>query len=209
MRASGDVADRGLDDCLFAERGQDLRDVAQERPAGAEHQDALTGQSGVVVEKEGGSVQSDRGLSRAGSSLHRQQLVEGRPDDLVLLGLNGGDDVEHLSRTGPLELGQQGVAAPQPGGAGLVAGVAEEVVGHGQDRAPIDHDLATSAQPQGLFGAGSVEGDGHRGPPVDDDRVRTGVLDVATTDAPGGPVLFVDAPEEQRPRAVRQQGDPS
>ena len=65
-------------------------------------------------------MQSDGGLARAGSSLDGQELAEGRPDDLVLLGLNGGDDVEHLARTSSLELGQQGVAAAQPGGAGLV-----------------------------------------------------------------------------------------
>ena len=204
----GDVADGRLDDGFFPERGQDLRDVPQERSARPEHQDALPTQLGMVVEQEGGPVQPDRGLPGTGSSLHRQQLPQGRPDDLVLLGLNGGDDVEHLAGASPLELGQQGVAATQPGGAGHVAGVAEEVVGHGHDRATIDHDLATAGQSQSVFGAGSVEGNGYRGPPVDDDGVRTDVLDMATTDAPGGPVLLVDAPEEQRSWAVRQQGDP-
>ena len=69
----------------------------------------------------------------ARAALHGEQLVERRADDLVLLGLDGGDDVEHLAGTGPLELGQEGIAAPQPGGAGFVARIAEEVVGHGDD----------------------------------------------------------------------------
>ena len=89
----------------------------------------------MVVEEEGGPVQPDRGLAGAWSTLDRQELVEGGTDDLVLLGLNGGDDVEHLARTRPLELGQQRVAAAQSGGAGLAAGLAEEVVGDGHDRA--------------------------------------------------------------------------
>ena len=71
-----------------------------------------------------------------GPALDGEQLVERGTDDLVLLGLDGGDDVEHLAGAGPLELGQQRVAAAQPGGRGVVvARSAEEVVGHGDDRA--------------------------------------------------------------------------
>ena len=88
----------------------------------------------MVVEQEGGPVESDRRLAGSRPTLHGQELVEGGADDLVLLGLDGGDDVEHLARAGPLELGQQGVAAAEPGGAGVVAGAAEQVVGHGHDR---------------------------------------------------------------------------
>ena len=42
----GDVADGCLDNGLFSERGQNLRDVPQEGPARAEHQDAVTTQFG-------------------------------------------------------------------------------------------------------------------------------------------------------------------
>ena len=115
-------------------------------------------------------MQPDGGLPRAGSALNGEELAQGGPDDLVLFGLNGGDDVEHLAGASPLELGQQGVAAAQPGGGGLVTDAAEEVVGHRQDGAAIDHDLAASGQPQGVLGAGSIEGDRHRGPPVDHHR---------------------------------------
>ena len=85
---------------------------------------------------------------------------------------------------------------------------AEEVVGHGHDRAAVDHDLAPAGQPERVLGAGPVEGDGDGGPPVDDDRVGPGVLDVAAADVPGRALLFVDAPEEQGPWAVGQERHP-
>ena len=53
----------------------------------------------MVVEKEGRPVQSDGGLAGPRTALDGQELVERGPDDLVLLGLNGCDDVEHLART--------------------------------------------------------------------------------------------------------------
>ena len=155
-------------------------------------------------------MQPDGGLARAGSALHGEELVQGGPDDLVLLGLNGGDDVEHLARASPLELGQQRVAAAQPGGRGLVTDAAEEVVGHSDDGAAVDHDLATPGQPQGILGAGPVEGDGHRGPPVDHHGIRT--RSSSTWRRPmcqRRALLLVDAPEEQRSRAVRQERDPA
>ena len=81
-------------------------------------------------------MEPDGGLAGAGPALHRQELVEGGADDLVLLRLDGGDDVEHLAGAGPLELGQQRVAAAQAGGPGLVLTAAEEVVGHGHHAFP-------------------------------------------------------------------------
>ena len=114
-----DVGDGGLHDGFLPERGQDLGDVAQEGAARAEHQDPVTAQAGVVVEEEGRTVEPDRGLPRTGATLHGEQLVEGGTDDLVLLGLDGRDDVEHLAGAGPLELGQQGVPTAQAGGAGV------------------------------------------------------------------------------------------
>ncbi len=74
--------------------------------------------------------------------------------------------------------------------------------------AAIHHDLAPAGQPESVLGAGPVEGDGDGSPPVDDDGVRAGVLDVAAADAPGRAVLLVDAPEEQGSWAVRQERHP-
>ena len=56
-------------------------------------------------------MEPDRGLAGARAPLDGEQLVERGTDDLVLLGLDGGDDVEHLARAGPLQLGEESVAA--------------------------------------------------------------------------------------------------
>ena len=204
-----DVADGRLHDSFLAQCGQDLCDVAQEGPARTQDQNALACQLGVVVEQERGPMEPHGGLAGAGSPLDGQELLQGRPDDLVLLGLNGGDDVEHLAGPRPLELRQEGVTTPQSGGRSIVPEVAEEVVGHRNHGSTINHDLAPTGQPQGVLGAGSVEGHSHRGPPVDDDRIRVGVFHVTPADAPGRTVLFVDPPEEERSWAVRQKRHPA
>ncbi len=162
----------------------------------------------MVVEQERGPVEPDRRLPRPRSPLHGHELVERGPDDLVLFRLNGGDDVEHLAGAGPFQLGQQCVPTPEPG-AGRVAVGPEEVIGHGHHRAPVDHDLPAPGESPGVGPPGLVEGDRHRGPPVDDDRIAASILDVTPADVPGGPGLLVDPTEEQGARAVGQQLHPA
>ena len=204
----GDVRDGGLHHGLLPERGQDLCDVAQEGAARTEHEDSVTAQVGVVVEEKGGTVESDRRLAGAGAALHGEQLVDGGTDDLVLLGLDGRDDVEHLAGPGPLELGQQRVSAPQAGGAGsLPAG--EQVVGHGHDGAAVHHDLATTGEAERVLGTGPVEGDRHGRPPVHDNRIGPRVLHVAPADVPRRALLLVDASEQERAWAVGQERHPA
>ena len=53
---------------------------------------------------EGGPVQPDRGLAGAGRALHADRLGQLSPDQLVLFGLDGGDDVPHRADPGPLDL---------------------------------------------------------------------------------------------------------
>ncbi len=207
LRFRGNVGDRRLHDCFFAERGEDLCDVTQEGPTGTEHQHAVAAERRVVVEEIGRTVQPDGGLAGTRPTLHGEELVEGGADDLVLFSLDGGDDVEHLAGACPFQLGQESITATQPGSAsGVLA--AEEVVGHGHHRAAINHDLATTGEPERVLGAGPVEGHGHGGPPVHDDRIGSGVLHVATTDMPGGPLLIVDPSKEEGSRAVSQERHP-
>ena len=116
-------------------------------------------------------MEADGCLAGARSALHGEQEVERGTDDLVLLGLDGGDDVEHLAGAGPLELGEQRVAAPEAGGGRLLAAATEQVVGHGDDLAAIHHDLATAGQPERVLGARPVEGHRHGRPPVHDDGI--------------------------------------
>ena len=117
-------------------------------------------------------MQPDRRLSRSRTALDRQQLVERGPDDLVLLGLDGGHDVEHFARTRPFELGQQRIAATKAGPRQLFVRVAEKIVGYGDDPAAIDHHLATELQPQCVFDPGPVK------------RVETGARQSTTMGSP-------------------------
>ena len=87
-------------------------------------------------------------------------------------------------------------------------GAAEDVVGDGDDRASIHHDLAATHEPQWFRRARPVEGHGDRRPPVDDDRVAPTVFDVAAADMPNAAVLLVDAAEQKGTRAVGQQRHP-
>ncbi len=154
-------------------------------------------------------MEADGRLARARSALHGEQAVERGADDLVLLGLDGGDDVEHLARAGPLELGEQCIPAPEASGGRLLAAATEQVVCHGDDLAAVHHDLAAPGQPESVPGARPVEGHRHGRPPVHDHGIGPCVLDVAPADVPGGTSLLVDTPEEERPWAVRQQPHPA
>ncbi len=163
----------------------------------------------MVVEEERRSVEADSRLPRSRPSLHGEQFGQRSADDLVLLGLDGGDDVEHLAGAGPLELGQERVPAPQPGRGGVVARSAEEVVGDRQDALAVDHDLPPPGEAQWVLGTRPVEGNGNGRSPVEHHRVGVLVLDVAAPDVPRRTLLFVDAPEEQWSRAVGEHGDPA
>ena len=139
----------------------------------------------MVVQQEGGAVQPHGCLPGSGTTLDGQELFEGGTDDLILLGLDRRDDVEHFTGARPFELGQQCVAASQPSRAGLVVSPVEEVVGNGDHRPSIDHDLAPAHKPEWLSGTGSVERHRNRSSPIDDDGVGLLVLHVAAADMPG------------------------
>ena len=102
-RSTPPGGDRGLAHRRLAERRQDLGDVAEEGRVRPDHQHTdLVEQPAVLVQEECGPVQPDRGLARAGPALDDQARLERRPDHLVLLGLDGGDDVAHLARCAPV-----------------------------------------------------------------------------------------------------------
>ena len=105
---AGEVGDRGLLDVDLAEGGQHLLDVAQEGAVGADDQDAGAGQLAAVrVEQVGGAVQADRGLAGARGALHADRLGERGAHDVVLVGLDGRDDVAHRAAARPLDLGAE------------------------------------------------------------------------------------------------------
>ncbi len=162
----------------------------------------------VVVEQEGGPVESHRRLPRSRTPLDRQQLVERGPDDLVLLGLDCGHNVEHFPGPRTFELGQQCIATAQAGSRQLAPRLAEKVVGDGDHLTPIDHHLTAELQTEGFPDPGPVERHGDPRAPIDHDRIPEVVFDMAPPDVPGRSVSFIDTPEEERPNALAQHRHP-
>jgi hypothetical protein len=175
--------------------------------------DAVPGQPvPVLVEQERGPVQADRRLAGPGTALDADRVGQGRPDQVVLLGLDGGDDVAHRPDTGALDLGHQ---HPVGGGQrlGLVQQVEHLVLDRGEGTAPVP-EPAPDPHAVAAGRAGPVEGMGEPGPPVDDHRVALGVGDVAPPDVEPrlrrvGRGVVVQPPEEQPgPLVVGERGDP-
>ena len=98
----------------LAERREDLLDVAQEQRVRPHDEHALAlEREAVGVEQVGGTVQRHRRLAGAGAALDDEDPGQRRADDLVLLALDGADDVAHVARPGLAERGQEGAGAAQ------------------------------------------------------------------------------------------------
>ena len=169
----------------LAQRRQHTLDVAQEHPVRTDDQHALVLQREPVrVEQIGGAVQRHDGLAGAGTALHHQHTGLWRTDDLVLLALDGGDDVAQLTGAATLQDRQQrAVATDALGGGDALAVVlgadaevalAEQLVLDAQQLATLHVEVTAAHQTQRFAAGGTVERLGHGGPPVDHHRI--GVL---------------------------------
>ncbi len=223
-RLGEQVGEHGQLDAGLAEGRQHLLDVAEEEPVGADDEHALAlEREPVGVEEVGGAVQGDDGLAGARPALHDEDAGQLGPDDLVLLALDGGDDVGEAAGAAGLEGGdERAVAGDAPlvdGGAAAVAegrgGVAEQLVLDAEEGAAPGGEVAAAGQAHGLAAGRPVEGLGDRGPPVDDDRLTVLVGDRHPPDVEGtgavvvrlvvGPVLVglvTVAGRWRRPRGV-------
>src|SRR5439155_3441429 len=91
-----------------------------------DHEHALSlEREAVRIEEVGGAVQGDDRLAGAGTTLHDEHATERRADDLVLLGLDGGDDVAETAGASALEGGDQR-APPDDAVEGAIGLVADE-----------------------------------------------------------------------------------
>ena len=150
-------------------------------------------------------MQSHGRLAGTGPTLHDEQSIERAPDDLVLLGLDGGDDVEHLAGPCPFQLGEQRVAASKPRPVGVLVARPEQIVSDSDDLGAIHHDLAPPLQPKGVPGACTVEGGRYRCAPVDYQNITLQVFDMEPPDSPALSTNLVDPAEKERSPALTEQ----
>ena len=101
---------RPLDDRLVAQAGQHRPDVADEGRVGADDQHVLGLQPlAHVVQQPRRPVEADDGLAGARAALDDEQLLDRPADDVVLGGLDRGDDVAQLARAAAAEALEQRV----------------------------------------------------------------------------------------------------
>ncbi len=92
----------------LAERRQDLLDVAQEHRVGPEHEYPTRREAGAVgIEEIRGAVERHGRLSCSWAALYDERSGHVRTNHLVLLALDGRDDVAHVARALPRECRQQ------------------------------------------------------------------------------------------------------
>lgn len=150
----------------LAQRRQDPADVVEERGVGANHEHTVAFHAFPLgVEQVGDAVQCHHGLPRARAALddHHARVVE--PDDLVLLGLDGGHDVAHALPARGVDRRQQGRVAVR-----VLAGPAEDLVGEAGDRTPAGVEVPAPTHVLGVGAGGGVERAGGGRPPVDQQR---------------------------------------
>jgi hypothetical protein len=140
-------------------------------------------------------VQADRGLPGAGRTLDAHGLAQPGADDLVLVGLDGRDDVAHRAGARALDLLGEEPALLE------VAALVEPLVFVGGQVAAVIAEPAAAGDVHRVRGAGLIERPGDRSPPVDHQRAAAVVVDVPAPDVDdAGQVVVrgaVETAEEQ------------
>ncbi len=114
-------------------------------------------------------MQGDHSLAGAGPPADDRETLVGGADGLVLLSLNGGDDIAHGSASRPGERRHQS-ALPQNGEVGLDGGV-QQVIFQPNDLVVTAAQHPTSDHMHGSGLGGAIEGLCRGRPPVDDERL--------------------------------------
>ncbi len=185
LRRAGldDVAEGAQRDGVLAEGGQDPFDVGGVRRgrAGDEHTAALEPPT-VAVEQVGGAVEGDDGLAGAGAPRDLGDAPGGGADRLVLMRLDGRDDVAHVRASAAAERRHEGALAEDDE---VVGGVGDHEVVLGPDD-PVSPRTqhATAQDVLGVHGRRPVERRGGRGAPVDDEGFVLVVAHAETADVP-------------------------
>ncbi|MDR6117946.1 hypothetical protein QE370_001130 [Aeromicrobium sp. SORGH_AS981] len=192
-----DLAERAQRHGGLAEARQHPLDVAHEhrRRADDEHAAGLEA-SAVGVQQVGRAVQRHDGLARAGAAADDRRAAAGRPDGLVLLLLDRGDDGVHGAVAGPREAGEQRALADDDHVVGGVLRVEQVVLDPDDGLARAAQD-ATAHDAGGVLGGRLVEQRGCRRTPVDEQDLAVGVADTDPADVPGLAALQVEAAEHE------------
>ncbi len=190
---------RGLLDVHLPERGQDGGDVAEEGPVRAQHQHAVPAEAAAVrVEQVGGPVQADGGLAGAGRALDADRGVQLGAYEIVLLGLDRGDDVAHRADAGPLDLGGE-QRAP------ALLAAREPFVLEARQRAVRPAETPAYGDTEGVAGAGPVERPRDRRAPVDHlGRAAALAADVPPADVVRAPAVLGRVRAEVEPAEERR-----
>ncbi len=227
LHAGDQIGEHDLGDPGLAERRQHPLDVAQEHPVRPDDEHPLVFEREPVgVEQIRGAVQGHDGLAGAGSTLHHQHPGLRRTDDLVLLALDGGDDVAEGARAAAFERGQQRRVAAQlvlTDGIGaaieslVVADpevpLAEQLVFDAEQLLALDGEMPAPGDAHRIATGGAVERFGDGCPPVDHDGLAVFVghrqpADVEALEPVGRLRVPVDPPEDQRGIAEVEVGQP-
>ena len=163
----------------------------------------------VGVEQVRRPVQRDRGLAGARPALHDQRAGQVAADHLVLLGLDGRDDVAHPAGAVRADRGQQGALAGQRAALRLVHRVqVERLVLDAGDAAAAGREVPPAYDVTGGGGGRLVELAGRRRPPVDQQLGLLVVGEPEAADVAAGAVAQVDPAERQPVLDGLQLGQP-
>jgi hypothetical protein len=194
--------------CL-PERRQYGRDVFEKDSIGSYDKHTLALESlAMLVEKVSNPMQTDRCLAGPRPPLNDDQVF-GRPsDDLVLVGLNGRDDVAHSSRACPAQFGKQWIrhaTVARGNGRGI-----EEVFLKNVDQDPVvvKEITASCVESQRVTNGGPVERRGRARSPVNDHGPIALVLYVSPPDVESLSRVLVDAAETKGAGGCDETRDP-
>ena len=164
----------GEHDIGLTQRGQDPPDVVEEVGVRPDDEHAVALQAFAPrVEQVGDTVQGHDRLAGAGAALDDQDPGVVAADDLVLLCLDGGDDVAHAVTARRVHRRQQGCVT---GSVAVVARGAEKLVCEVDDPPTEVVELATSAHVLGVRPGRHVERARRRRAPVDQHRLVVVIL---------------------------------
>ena len=157
------LGDGGLGDVEFAEGGQNVPDVGEEGEVRSDDDHAAPGHLLLVrVQQVGDAVQPDGRLPGARRALHAHGLAGVAAHDVVLVGLDGGDDVAHRPGSRPLDFRDEQLArlfflgtcaAVSRAGRGR-----EDLVFVGGELRPGEPEAPPQRDPHRVGLAGAVEG---------------------------------------------------